>query len=796
MSINFTFKKIISSLLLFSVFFVSSFSFYPQKVNAQLFSGGGNANATGTVGGIAAVAAGCTVTYFTKRKAAKAAATLARKGEEAAVDAVGDAAESLVGIDPTSIVDGTTPAPKVPVVDDAHIVTTKVESTKIDVENTLGNFKEECLDLIARYLALKAIDKITFMTVEWINSGFDGNPFYPEDRQNFFEQIAKDEITGFTGWFSINPADYPFGRIISETILLTVQNTVQDNLRFSLNQVLQHGNQYATYENFQARFSVGGWAGYRAFAQPNNNVFGNYLMATNHLARQTAGTNVTVAANFAKELQESGGLLNQRICRASETGEDDYISRTDPLYMGDYSVLSSNTDPNEVFDLFPEAVQNELSDVTSIDARREMINWYIQRSHCAQWETVTPGRFIAEQTTNALGSHLRSLELGDEVNENLGLIFDALIAQFAERGLRSFQRTDGNYSSDPNSPNYNALWAQANDPDFGSNYSQPSTQDILNGVSGVGGTSGGGGNENLLQIQQNYLLQAGSAIDSINTLVRDIRTLDYCIPGPNPRWYENGQINLENIVGGVYSGQTASYYADQVEIMTGINIQDSVVPDYNQFIAFINYVFTGYRQAMISAYPTSGTIPTVRPIATNLYSQITQLSDRVTELQNQITGIVSVMPQLQLIQSQMAALTPEQQADSSSPEMQTISSLLNQVINQGVLVNESQLNQLGQDILLYESQTFAANNYINQCIQEVTSVNYAGLNERIPYPYPSISQNASFSAIPAPNQNHYLSNLSFGDDTGQIDLSGFNGQNITVPTTSTQTFANILQSLF
>ena len=134
-------------------------------MNAQLFSGSGNANATGTAGGIAAVAAGCTVTYFTKRKAAKAAAALVPKGKR--LPWMQLRCGRVFGRNrPTSIVDGHNARPKVPVVDDAHIVTTKVESTKIDVENTLGNFKRRMFRPYSQIFSSKAIDKITFMTVE------------------------------------------------------------------------------------------------------------------------------------------------------------------------------------------------------------------------------------------------------------------------------------------------------------------------------------------------------------------------------------------------------------------------------------------------------------------------------------------------------------------------------------------------------------------------------------------------------------------------------------------------------
>lgn len=806
MKISKTFKKITSSFLLFAVFVVSSFSAYPTRVEALFGIGGGGAGANTGVNlkGVGAFAVTCGVAYFASRKALKKAAVLEEKGEDAVTQGVGSVVSGLTGVDPTSATDeGTTPKPMVPVVAEGVEVKITEEVVKVDTEATLQSFKEECLDALTRMLVLKIIDKITFMTVEWINSGFEGNPFYPEDRPNFFEQIARDEVTSFTAWFSLNPADYPFGKILSETILLTVQNRLQENLRFSLNQVLQHNNQYASYENFQARFSVGGWAGYTAFARPNNNIFGNYITANNYLARQTAGTNINIAKNFQQELTEAGGLLNQRVCRLTETGDpnDEYVGKNEDTYMGDYTVMPSNGLVSDILEFLPGPIQAELADVPDPNAQRELYNYFVQRSHCAKWETVTPGRFIAEQTSQALGSPLRNLELTDEFNENLGLIFDALAAQLFKKGLRALQRSDGQYSSDPASPNYNALWAQANDSDFGLNSNQPTTQDLIQGnTSGGNGGSGGGDTPavSLLVIQQQYLTRANEMIQILTTLIRDIRALDYCVPGPNPNWYQNGLISLQSMINSNVSEYgDAPYYAGIVAQFTGITIPESVVPNYGQFSAFINFVLNKYQSEINANYLPLLAPPQVRPIATNYYSQIENFQTRIQIIQSEINALIPVLPQIQAIQAQFEALTPEQQSDSSSSEMQTITSLLNQIVNQGVLVNQSQLNQLNQDISSYNSQIFTVNNYITQCVEEVSNNNYTALEERVPYPSQSIFENPSV-AIPAlqPNVNRFLSTINFGDTDSEINLSGFNNLNLTVPTTSTETFANHLQSVF
>ena len=462
--------------------------------------------------------------------------------------------------------------------------------------------------------------------------------------------------------------------------------------------------------------------------------------------------------------------------------------------------MPSNGFVSDILEFLPGPIQAELADVPDPNAQRELYNYFVQRSHCAKWETVTPGRFIAEQTSQVLGSPLRNLELADEFNENLGLIFDALAAQLFKQGLRAFQRTDNQYSSDPAHPNYNAIWAQSNNPDFGSSSNQPSTQDFIQGNTGgsTGGPVGGNPSTTLLQIQQNYILQANSAIQRLTTLIRDIRALDYCVPGPNPIWYENSTVNLQNLISQTVSQSgDAPYYADLVLQFTGITIPESAVPTFSQFSSFMNFVLSKYRDEVVANYSPLQAPPTVRPVATSYYSQITNLQTRIQILQPRINGLIPIIPQLQSIEAQMTALTPAQQADSNSPEMQTITSLLNQISSQGVLVDQSQLGQLGQDSLNYQSQINAINGYITECVQEVSGNNYTALEERVPYPFQSIFENP-LVATPALQSNvtRFLSTINFGDSNNEINLSGFNNQNLSIPTTSTETFAGFLQSVF
>jgi hypothetical protein len=289
------------------------------------------------------------------------------------------------------------------------------------------------LKQITRTILNKILDKITLSTVNWINGGFAGSPLWLEDPGQFFGDIAKSEINAVTAWYPQDFNNYPFGQLVMGTILTNLQNQTQQNLRFSLNQVLAHG----TYDEFRFNFNVGGWVGYSAFLEPQNNPFGNYLLVNNHIGRRISGTNVNAAFNFRDQLSQSGGFLSPRVCVVSATGNDDYIPEDNPLHLANfYQTLPAGSTLGDItFAQLPEAVQGELDDFQNLADQADAYNSLVLRSRCAQWRTTTPGNVVGTRLTSALDISTNSLLNADDFAENIGLIFDALLNQLVTAGL-------------------------------------------------------------------------------------------------------------------------------------------------------------------------------------------------------------------------------------------------------------------------------------------------------------------------------------------------------------------------
>ena len=75
----------------------------------------------------------------------------------------------------------------------AGLISSFLSFTNVPVDDTKNNIKE-CIDAIAFALAKTLLAKLTDSIINWINSGFDGNPFYIGDTGNFFKNVIKDEL--------------------------------------------------------------------------------------------------------------------------------------------------------------------------------------------------------------------------------------------------------------------------------------------------------------------------------------------------------------------------------------------------------------------------------------------------------------------------------------------------------------------------------------------------------------------------------------------------------------------------
>ncbi|MBC8464924.1 MAG: hypothetical protein H8D63_00915 [Parcubacteria group bacterium] len=241
--------------------------------------------------------------------------------------------------------------------------------------------KELGLDGIAWKVAKMLVGDIIGDLRSFINSGFFGDELLITDPDAFFAKLSRDVTTAFMS--EVSNADI-YGPIKTEILKLLSQSYTpySEYAKSSLEDILI--NPDAFEDGF---FEGGGWTGFLAHTvMPENSAIGQGFMAAEEHARQVENA----LGNVKSELEQSGGLLS----------------------LPGKCLESVGVDKN-------------LDGVVNAD------------DGCARWERLTPGQFITNTLSDALGSPLESLENADEIEEFLASMIQNLVMSLISDGISS-----------------------------------------------------------------------------------------------------------------------------------------------------------------------------------------------------------------------------------------------------------------------------------------------------------------------------------------------------------------------
>lgn len=250
-------------------------------------------------------------------------------------------------------------------------VTQNTTDTKTATEAT--SKKLRCENALAKAAAQTAIRTITQKTVNWINTGFNGQPVFVQDQNSFLKQIVDTSVLNFTKSLSSDQTKYPFGRTTAQSLTREYTASFEDRSKYTLDQTVGKAFPGATAKDYTNDFAVGGWDTFLASMESNNDPYGFYLFAGTELQNKVA--NNAKVAQTQSELDRSGGFLDLKKC-VQRSGND-----------------------------------------------------------CYKWETQTPGIVVADQLKTVLGSPVRQLENGQDLNASLTQIFDQLLDSLLKKGL-------------------------------------------------------------------------------------------------------------------------------------------------------------------------------------------------------------------------------------------------------------------------------------------------------------------------------------------------------------------------
>ncbi|MBU0612145.1 hypothetical protein KKB58_01840, partial [Patescibacteria group bacterium] len=339
----------------------------------------------------------------------------------------------------------------------------------------------------------------------WIQTGNSGGPLFVQDPGKFFKDIAREELLGF-GLEIGDSAKFPFGKAFMINAATNFNKKFAGNAQYSLDRMIQQTTPEFTAVAFGEDFSMGGWNAWDALIQnPANNPLGFQIEASKELAKRTAGTSNSLADYTKDMLQQSGGFLSDWRC----------VEPADVTAQENWAAINGEE-----------------------GARR-----------CIRGEYVTPGKIIGEKLTAAVGYNDHALLDAETLNDAIAAILDAVMARFyselTSKGLAAINTADydpyttndvnmGEYFSSNTGVNQVAI-------DFSNSYTTPwlSSNPSFNIRTDV--------TQALVDEQRTYL----DKLDSLNTalvdLIKWIRQLDYCIPGPNPNWEKTTLSAIENI---------------------------------------------------------------------------------------------------------------------------------------------------------------------------------------------------------------------------------------------------------
>ncbi len=350
---------------------------------------------------------------------------------------------TAAGLTP-QINDGTTGTDKG--IDCKEITNTKDgEALRLKIEDMAATQAKDdlegCFNGIATTLAKNQLTALTRSAVSWINTGFSGNPLYVQNITSLTNGIERNVLeTGINQLTNQNNA-YPYGTAFSQSIIRGYQTggifnsgtNALNNLTSDLSYFITDPNSYFTVQDertalqraqdaniaFSDDFSTGGWDGWLAFTQRDqNNPLGFTMRASQYFADDIdEQTNNTKA-----EVLQNNGFLSQKRCIKWQIYDDTGNPKISQKYINwqKDSLNSSLMGP--------------------ISSRPEMFVFAANKTKsgydvCKEWDVITPGSLIKDQMSAYITSPVRQLELADTINESLNAVFSILLSKLQSNGL-------------------------------------------------------------------------------------------------------------------------------------------------------------------------------------------------------------------------------------------------------------------------------------------------------------------------------------------------------------------------
>jgi hypothetical protein len=283
--------------------------------------------------------------------------------------------------------------------------------TEVPTKDTGQSLKDQCIDGLFYVLNEIVIKQITADIVNWVNSGFDGNPAFVEDFDKFGRDIADREVGAFLESSELAFLCSPFQAQIKIALARAnsrgANSPFQKSISCSLSEVSEN------IDNFlNGDFGDGGWEAWTTLSY--NNPYSDYLKVSLELEGRKLG-----ALEREVDLVKIGrGFMSS--------------AEPDDACVADAKQNIANWYKNNP----PDANETEIEKAARLEQDEKDT-----KNMCPD-KIVTPGSVIEQQLNTVLPTGLRRLEAADEINE----IVDAVLAHYLNeaitKGLSSLSKKD------------------------------------------------------------------------------------------------------------------------------------------------------------------------------------------------------------------------------------------------------------------------------------------------------------------------------------------------------------------
>jgi len=317
--------------------------------------------------------------------------------------------------------------------------------------NTANTVKEWALR-IAKELAMRTarnvINKITQQTINWINSGFHGQPLYLENPESFFKDIAKSEVRNLVDTFGYNKLKFPYGKDFAQSIVRGYQTQLETNAQYTFSNFSQDP---VLLNAYRTNFNAGGWNGFLVNTQyPQNNYIGFNDIAYEELAHRLNNLDQSAGQKVASALEQGQGFLSPKICPASvnpsyNNGVNEFRR---PTFQPTTPYLPPKRTDFPTEEAWAQAALSYEAQYQELSKAEKEV-WSKKNTCPGGLVATTPGSVVANQIMTAMSSKYRQSELSAAMGNSLANIFDALLNKFFQnvtgglRGLAGSRELNG-----------------------------------------------------------------------------------------------------------------------------------------------------------------------------------------------------------------------------------------------------------------------------------------------------------------------------------------------------------------